>query len=140
MITGMNNIVGDEAKWGAITGNMSDQTDLAAALSLDYSSTPTVNTAKLSSSSVSTLVRWGKVCVMSMYLKGTNALARNDVLFTLPDNIVSARNQWATAPSKESGVAIDVVVSQGEHVVKANAALTAAQYDGCEIQLVFIIF
>lgn len=32
MITGMNNIVGYEAKWGAITGNMSDQTDLTAEL------------------------------------------------------------------------------------------------------------
>lgn len=34
MITGMNNIVGYEAKWGAITGNMSDQTDLNTALNL----------------------------------------------------------------------------------------------------------
>lgn len=32
MITGMNNIVGYEAKWGAITGTLSEQTDLAAEL------------------------------------------------------------------------------------------------------------
>ena len=32
MITGMNNIVGYEAKWGAITGTLSEQTDLQTAL------------------------------------------------------------------------------------------------------------
>jgi len=124
-------------KWGEISGTLSNQTDLAAELSLDNSSTAIVNTSKLSSGSLATLVRWGKICVVSMYLSGTGNIARYDVLFTLPDNFVSARNQWATAPSNQ-GSAISVCVLAGEHVIKADTAMTAAQYSGCEIQLVFI--